>query len=94
MHAVRNNQLHTDVLVKIQSTVLPIKQNPEEKAAKLDGQIRDASQMYENYFLNEMVKAMRSTVQRDGGEAAALVQTIFGNTSMGDEGLEPPTSRV
>lgn len=53
--------------MKIQSTILPLKQNPEEKAAKLDGQIRDASQMYENYFLGEMVKAMRSTVQRDGG---------------------------
>lgn len=53
--------------MKIQSTVLPIKQDPAEKAAKVDGQIRDASQMYENYFLGEMVKAMRSTVQRDGG---------------------------
>jgi Rod binding domain-containing protein len=55
------------VLLKIQSSTLPIQPNAEEKAAKLDGQLRDASQMYENYFLNEMVKAMRSTVHRDGG---------------------------
>lgn len=53
--------------MKIQSSTLPIKQSPEEKAAKVDGQLRDASQMYENYFLNEMVKAMRSTVSREGG---------------------------
>ena len=53
--------------MKIQSSTLPIQQSPEEKAAKVDGQLRDASQMYENYFLNEMVKAMRSTVPRDGG---------------------------
>jgi peptidoglycan hydrolase FlgJ len=55
------------VHLKIQPSALPIKQDPQEKAAKLDAQIRDASQMYETYFLGEMVKAMRSTVPRDGG---------------------------
>lgn len=53
--------------MKIQSSTLPIQQSAEDKAAKVDGQLRDASQMYENYFLNEMVKAMRSTVHRDDG---------------------------
>lgn len=40
---------------------------PDVKAKKVEGQLRDASQMYENYFLNEMVKAMRSTVNREDG---------------------------
>ncbi len=53
--------------MKIQPTALPITQSPEEKAKKIDGQLREASQMYENHFLNEMVKAMRSTVRRDDG---------------------------
>ncbi len=33
----------------------------------MDGKLRDAAKMYEQHFLNEMVKAMRATVHRDGG---------------------------
>lgn len=40
---------------------------PEAKAAKQDQQLKDAAKMYENHFLNEMVKAMRSTVGQDEG---------------------------
>ncbi len=60
--------------MKIPTSTFPIQQNPEEKAAKVDGQIKDAAKMYENYFLGEMVKAMRSTVQREGG----LMKQSFG----------------
>lgn len=40
-------------------------QSAEQKAAKVDGQLREAAKMYEGYFLNEMVRAMRSTIPRD-----------------------------
>jgi len=53
--------------LKIQNGFSIKPESAEQKATKLDGQLRDASQMYESYFLNEMVRAMRSTVQRDGG---------------------------
>lgn len=33
----------------------------------MDQKLHQASKMYEQHFLNEMVKAMRSTVHRDGG---------------------------
>lgn len=39
--------------------------SPEERAAAQDQQLRAAAKMYENHFLNEMVKAMRKTVTRD-----------------------------
>lgn len=42
----------------------------EAKAAKQDEQLREAAKMYENHFLNQMVKAMRSTV----GETEGLVK--------------------
>lgn len=60
--------------MKIPSSSFPLKQDPVEKAAKQDGQIKDAAQMYENYFLGEMVKAMRTTVNREGG----LMKQSFG----------------
>jgi flagellar protein FlgJ len=41
--------------------------SPQEKLAKMDGQLKEASKMYEQHFLNEMVKAMRATVHRDDG---------------------------
>lgn len=53
--------------MKIQSGFSIKPESPEERQSRQEGQLRDASKMYENYFLNEMVKAMRSTVQRDGG---------------------------
>lgn len=52
--------------MKIESSFKPLQPlNAEQKAAKLDGDLREAAKMYEGYFLNEMVRAMRSTVQRD-----------------------------
>lgn len=53
--------------MKIQNGFSIKPDNPEAKAAKLDAGLKDASKMYEGYFLNEMVRAMRSTVNRDGG---------------------------
>lgn len=53
--------------MKIQNGFSIKPDSPEQKATKLDGQLREASQMYENYFLNEMVRAMRATVPREGG---------------------------
>lgn len=41
--------------------------SPEAKAAQQDANLKDASKMYEKYFLNEMVKAMRSTVNPEEG---------------------------
>lgn len=52
--------------MKIQSS-FPLKQNADAKAAQLDGQLKDAAKMYENHFLNQMVKAMRSTIPREDG---------------------------
>lgn len=40
---------------------------PEEKATRTDSQLREAAKMYETHFLNEMVKAMRSTVHNEEG---------------------------
>lgn len=52
--------------MKIDSTFKTLQpQSAEAKAQKLDGELREAAKMYEGYFLNEMVRAMRSTVQRD-----------------------------
>ena len=60
--------------MKIQNGFSIKPESADEKLGKMDKQIREASQMYENYFLGEMVKAMRSTVQRDGG----LMKPSFG----------------
>ena len=45
----------------------------EAKAAGQDANLKDAAKMYENHFLNEMVKAMRSTV----GQEEGVVKTNF-----------------
>jgi flagellar protein FlgJ len=46
---------------KIPGSPIPF-QKPQVTAEQADAQLRDASKMYEKYFLNEMVKAMRKTV--------------------------------
>ena len=51
--------------VKIQNGFSLKPDSPQEKAAKIDDNLRGAAKMYENHFLNEMVKSMRSTVGRD-----------------------------
>jgi len=53
--------------VKIQNGISLQPPNPEAKTAERDASLRDAAKMYEKHFLNEMVKAMRSTVQHDDG---------------------------
>jgi len=49
--------------MKIQSS-FPLKQSQEAKLKEQDGQMREAAKMYENHFMNEMVRAMRSTTGR------------------------------
>ena len=52
--------------MKINNT-LPLQEAPQDKLAKVDRQLKEASKMYEQHFLGEMVKAMRSTIHRDEG---------------------------
>lgn len=52
--------------MKIQNQ-MPLNQTPQDRLAKLDGQLKNASKMYEQHFLNEMTKAMRATIHRDDG---------------------------
>lgn len=50
----------------------------ELKEQSRDAQLRDAAKMYETHFLNEMVKAMRSTVgQEDGLIKRNMAEKIF-----------------
>lgn len=61
--------------MKIESNFKPLQPlSAEAKAEKLDSNLREAAKMYEGYFLNEMVRAMRSTVKRD--ENAPLKQNF------------------
>ncbi|HMN67609.1 MAG TPA: rod-binding protein [Bdellovibrionales bacterium] len=53
--------------MKIQNGISLTPLAPEAKAAQQDAQLKDAAKMYETYFLNQMVKAMRSTVDREEG---------------------------
>lgn len=53
--------------MKIQNGISLKPPTAEAKAAQQDSALRDAAKMYENHFLNEMVKAMRSTVNHDDG---------------------------
>ncbi|MGE0763555.1 MAG: rod-binding protein [Bdellovibrionales bacterium] len=48
-------------------------QDPAEKAAKQDGQLREAAKMYEQHFIREMVKAMRQASPEGG-----LMEPSFG----------------
>jgi peptidoglycan hydrolase FlgJ len=60
--------------MKIERTIpMPNAVPLEERLAKQDQQLHEASEMYEQHFMREMVKAMRSSVP-DGG----LVETSFG----------------
>jgi flagellar protein FlgJ len=52
--------------------------SPEVQAEKRDNQLKQAAKMYETHFLNEMVKAMRSTVgQEDGLIKRGMGEKIF-----------------
>ena len=53
--------------MKIQNGISLLPASPETKASQQDAHLRDAAKMYETHFLNEMVKAMRSTVKNEDG---------------------------
>lgn len=53
--------------MKIQNGISLAPLSPEAKQARVENELRGAAKMYETYFLNQMVKAMRSTVDRDHG---------------------------
>jgi Rod binding domain-containing protein len=53
--------------MKIQNGISLVPPTPEAKAEKTDQALRDASEMYEGYFLNQMVRAMRATVPKEDG---------------------------
>lgn len=40
---------------------------PVQNQVKIEAQFREAAKMYETHFLNEMVKSMRKTVDRENG---------------------------
>lgn len=53
--------------MKIQNGISLKPLDPEQRAAQQDAKLREAAKMYETHFLDEMVKAMRSTVHHDQG---------------------------
>lgn len=55
------------VVLKIDKSFSLTPMSAEAKAEKQDKQLRDAAKMYENHFLGEMVKAMKSTVGQEDG---------------------------
>lgn len=64
--------------MKIQNGISLAPLPPEAKAAQQDANLREAAKMYEGHFLNEMVKAMRSTVkQEDGFIKPSFAEKIF-----------------
>jgi flagellar protein FlgJ len=64
--------------VKIENGISLKPLSPEAKLEKQEKQLRDAAKMYENHFLNQMVKAMRSTVGgEDGLVKRNMAEKIF-----------------
>jgi len=64
--------------VKIQNGISIAPPTPEAKAQQQDAQLRDAAQMYETHFLNQLVKSMRSTVgSEDGLIKRNMAEKIF-----------------
>lgn len=53
--------------MKIQKFISTQPMNADEMKAHQERQMKEAAQSYEKYFLNEMVKAMRSTVHKEDG---------------------------
>jgi flagellar protein FlgJ len=53
--------------MKIQNGFSLKAMNPEKRAERRDAHLHEAAKMYEQHFLSEMVKAMRSTVHHDNG---------------------------
>ncbi len=64
--------------MKIQQGISLKPLSKDAKAASQEAHLKDAAQMYENHFLNQMVKAMRSTVgQEDGLVKKNMAEKIF-----------------
>lgn len=53
--------------MKIQNGISLVPPSAEAKLSERDIQLKNAAKMYETHFLNEMVKAMRSTVGHEDG---------------------------
>ena len=53
--------------MKIQNGISLQKPTAEARNEQREKQLRDAAKMYENHFLGEMMKAMRSTVHHEDG---------------------------
>ena len=53
--------------LKIQNGFSLAPQTAEAKAKQQDTQLREAAEMYEGYFLDQMVRAMRSTIPKEEG---------------------------
>ena len=53
--------------MKIQKGMSLLPQDPAAAMAEKKEQLREAAQMYEQHFLDHMVKQMRATVDREGG---------------------------
>jgi flagellar protein FlgJ len=67
-----------DDTVKIQNGISLVPPAPDAKLKEQDVRLKDAAKMYETHFLNEMVKAMRSTVHNDDGPMKAnFAEKIF-----------------
>lgn len=49
------------------NNALPLQTDPVTRQTRMEDQLHRASEMYEQHFLNEMVKAMRSTVHKGEG---------------------------
>lgn len=54
--------------MKINNNIMPLGSGDvSDRQKKLEDQLHGASEMYEQHFLGEMVKAMRTTVHKDDG---------------------------
>lgn len=67
--------------MKIQNGVTLKPPSAEEATVQRDARLHEAAQMYEAHFLNEMVKAMRRTVDSDNG----LIKRNFAEKIFSDQ---------
>jgi flagellar protein FlgJ len=65
-----------NISTKAPQTIGAVSQE-KSPAQAMDQKLQDASKMYETYFLNQMMKAMRSTVQESGFIKANQGEKIF-----------------
>lgn len=64
--------------MKIQSTLpMPGKIDPTELQARREEQLQQAAKMYEQHFMNELVKAMRQSVPEGGLLPTSMGEKIF-----------------